>query len=86
MPVDLALSDPYLPIVTVATQPGDLTVHVSCTLHESTPPVTTERRVMYAPFKLAPRAGDDAPAHQPKDRAQIGARLLAEGAPSSADS
>ncbi|MFJ3799022.1 phytanoyl-CoA dioxygenase family protein [Streptomyces sp. NPDC090088] len=56
MPVEIAKADPYLPVVAVATQPGDLTVHLSCCLHESTPPRTAERRVVYSEFHLAPRS------------------------------
>lgn len=55
MPVEIAKSRPYLPVVAVPTEPGDLTVHLSCTLHESTPPLVEERRVMYTGFSLAPR-------------------------------
>ncbi|MBL7501490.1 phytanoyl-CoA dioxygenase family protein [Frankia sp. CNm7] len=55
MPVEIAKSRPYLPVVAVPTEPGDLTVHLSCTLHESTPPLVQERRVMYTGFGLAPR-------------------------------
>ncbi len=53
MPVEIAKIRPYLPVVAIPTEPGDLTVHLSCTLHESTPPVFAERRVMYAPIPLA---------------------------------
>ncbi|WP_436789999.1 phytanoyl-CoA dioxygenase family protein [Yinghuangia sp. YIM S10712] len=55
MPVEVAKTEPYLPVVAVPTVPGDLTVHLSCTLHESTPPRLHERRVMYAGFGLAAR-------------------------------
>lgn len=55
MPVEIAKSEPYLPVVAIPTEPGDLTVHLSCTLHEATPPLIEERRVMYADFDLAPR-------------------------------
>ncbi|ADP81466.1 phytanoyl-CoA dioxygenase family protein [Pseudofrankia inefficax] len=55
MPVEIAKTRPYLPVVAVPTEPGDLTVHLSCTLHESTPPLLAERRVMYTGFSLAPR-------------------------------
>ncbi|UGQ11029.1 phytanoyl-CoA dioxygenase family protein [Yinghuangia sp. ASG 101] len=58
MPVEIAKSEPYLPVVAVPTLPGDLTVHLSCTLHEATPPRFEERRVMYAGFSLAEREGD----------------------------
>lgn len=60
MPADLASIEPYLPIVPLATQTGDITVHLSCTLHEAVPPVERERKVMYTGFGLAPRPGQDA--------------------------
>ena len=40
------------------TGTGDITVHCSCTLHMSRPPVSAERRVVYTGFSLAPRPGD----------------------------
>lgn len=51
-----------LPIVPLPTRAGDLTVHLSCTLHEATPPVGDERKVMYTGFKLpeAPTGSDAA--------------------------
>lgn len=52
MPVERAKKDPYLPLVALVTEPGDLTVHLSCTLHEATCPVTTERRVLYTEIPL----------------------------------
>jgi hypothetical protein len=57
MPVEIAKTRPYLPVVALTTAAGDLTVHLSCTLHEATPPVFAERRVMYAEMPLAPHAG-----------------------------
>jgi hypothetical protein len=45
-----------LPIVDLPTQTGDVTVHCSCTLHMSQPPVERERRVMYTGFGLRERA------------------------------
>jgi hypothetical protein len=48
-----------LPAVPLPTRTGDVTVHCSCTLHMSHPPVARERRVMYTDFVLPPRAGDD---------------------------
>jgi hypothetical protein len=57
MPVEVAMRRPYLPVLALATEPGDLTVHLSCTLHESMPPLTAERRVMYTEMPLAPLAG-----------------------------
>lgn len=58
MPVEIAKTEPYLPVVAVPTEPGDLTVHLSCTLHESTPPRVGERLVMYGGFHLAGRPSD----------------------------
>ena len=55
MPAYRANLDPYLPVIAVATDRGDITVHQSCTLHEATPPLTRERRVMYTGFGLPPR-------------------------------
>jgi phytanoyl-CoA dioxygenase PhyH len=47
-----------LPAVTLRAQRGDVTVHTSCTLHRSTHPTTSERRVAYTGFALPPRPGD----------------------------
>jgi hypothetical protein len=44
-----------LPIVDLPTRTGDVTVHCSCTLHMSQPPVERERRVMYTGFGLPDR-------------------------------
>ncbi|HEY3673989.1 MAG TPA: phytanoyl-CoA dioxygenase family protein [Acidimicrobiia bacterium] len=44
-----------LPAVALPTRTGDLTVHLSCTLHQSVPPVDRERRVLYTGFRLPPR-------------------------------
>jgi hypothetical protein len=41
-----------LPVVDVPTNAGDITIHLSCTLHMSQPPVTRERRVVYTDFSL----------------------------------
>jgi|TARA_B100000700_G_scaffold68467_1_gene75771 hypothetical protein len=45
---------PYLdlPMIDLPTKTGDVTVHLSCTLHMSHPPVERERRVMYSSFAL----------------------------------
>jgi hypothetical protein len=43
-----------LPIVDLATETGDATVHCSCTLHMAQPPVERERKVMYTGFGLPP--------------------------------
>jgi hypothetical protein len=58
MPPAWAAERSYLPVVPVPTEPGDLTVHLSCTLHEATPPLSEERIVLYGGgFALAPRPG-----------------------------
>ncbi len=44
-----------LPVVDLPTETGDMTVHCSCTLHMSQPPIDRERRVMYTGFGLPPR-------------------------------
>jgi hypothetical protein len=41
-----------LPQIFVATEPGDVTVHTSCTLHCSTPPLHSQRRVAYSTFMM----------------------------------
>jgi hypothetical protein len=43
-----------LPVVDLPTRTGDVTVHLSCTLHMAQPPVEHERRVMYSGFSLPP--------------------------------
>lgn len=53
MPVEIAKTAPNLPVIEIETRPGDLTVHLSCTLHASTPPKIEPRRVLYTPFALA---------------------------------
>ena len=49
-----------LPEIGLQTCTGDVTVHTSCTMHMSYPPVEKERRVMYTGFSLPPRSGDAA--------------------------
>jgi hypothetical protein len=64
-----------LPIIDLPTETGDVTVHCSCTLHMSQPPIERERRVMYTGFGLpAKEAGDG----QQRAMAAIGA--VREGA------
>jgi hypothetical protein len=41
-----------LPVVPLPTRTGDVTVHLSCTLHMAQPPVERERRVLYTSFRL----------------------------------
>jgi hypothetical protein len=55
----LGITNIDLPRVPLPTRTGDVTVHCSCTLHMSRPPVSAERRVVYTGFDLAPRTGDD---------------------------
>jgi hypothetical protein len=43
-----------LPDVGLATETGDVTLHLSCTLHMAQPPTTAERRVLYTSFTLPP--------------------------------
>jgi Phytanoyl-CoA dioxygenase (PhyH) len=50
-----------LPVVPLPTRTGDITVHCSCTMHMSHPPIERERRVMYTGFGLPPRPGDSTP-------------------------
>lgn len=47
-----------LPRLPLPPRTGDVTVHCSCTLHASRPPVSSERRVVYTDFDLAPRPED----------------------------
>jgi hypothetical protein len=56
--VPLGVEGLDLPRVPLSTATGDVTVHCSCTLHMSRPPVSDERRVVYTGFGLAPRPGD----------------------------
>jgi len=58
-----------LPVVELPTRTGDVTVHCSCTLHMSFPPVDRERRVMYTSFSLPPRPRDGA---APSNLEQLG--------------
>lgn len=43
-----------LPDIGLATETGDVTLHLSCTLHMAQPPTTGERRVLYTSFTLPP--------------------------------
>jgi phytanoyl-CoA dioxygenase PhyH len=68
-----------LPAVTLRAGRGDVSVHMSCTLHRSTHPTSRERRVAYAGFALPPRPGDghaeDAQSALRRERAAIGQQL-----------
>jgi Phytanoyl-CoA dioxygenase (PhyH) len=63
-----------LPRIPLPTNTGDVTVHCSCTLHMSRPPIDQERRVVYTGFSLAPRPGD---AHEELDPEEIRRRRQA---------
>jgi hypothetical protein len=47
-----------LPTVQLRAARGDVTVHTSCTVHRSTHPLQSERRVVYTGFALPARPGD----------------------------
>ncbi len=63
-----------LPRIPLPTNTGDVTVHCSCTLHMSRPPIDQERRVVYTGFGLAPRDGD---VHENLDAEEIRRRRRA---------
>ena len=44
-----------LPDVALPTATGDVTVHLSCTLHRAEPPTERERKVLYTGMRLVPR-------------------------------
>jgi hypothetical protein len=64
-----------LPVVDLPTHTGDVTIHLSCTLHMAHPPIERERRVMYSGFSLP--APD--PAQYQAGRARLG--QIREAAP-----
>jgi len=61
-----ALAQPGLdlPDHPLPTEKGDITVHLSCTLHMAQPPAARERRVLYTGFRLPDRSEDAASARQ----------------------
>jgi hypothetical protein len=63
-----------LPQIDLPTRTGDVTVHLSCTLHMAQPPVVRERRVLYTDFSL-PRRADDR-----SDQGEATLRRIREGA------
>jgi ectoine hydroxylase-related dioxygenase (phytanoyl-CoA dioxygenase family) len=73
-----------LPAVTLRAERGDLTVHLSCTVHRSTHPTSSERRVVYTGFALPLRASDhhdqEAQPGLRRERAAIGDQQAATGA------
>lgn len=58
-----------LPEIDLPTRTGDVTVHLSCTLHMSQPPEERERRVMYTSFRLPPDRSAAAEAGRARVRA-----------------
>ena len=58
-----------LPQVWLDTAPGDVTVHLSCTLHMAAPPETIERRVAYLGYPLPGLATREASTKHIRDRA-----------------
>ncbi len=67
-----------LPDIPLPTESGDVTVHLSCTMHMAQPPVERERRVMYSGFSLPPLDAADTGALA-SGRARLGA--VRESAP-----
>ena len=65
-PIDVR-PDLDLPRIPLPTNTGDVTVHCSCTLHMSRPPIDQERRVVYTGFGLAPRPGDESEELDPEE-------------------
>ena len=59
--------DPALPVLAIETEPGDLTIHLGCTLHGTRPPRLAERIVAYTTFSLPPRhPAERRPARRPE--------------------
>jgi hypothetical protein len=71
-----------LPVIEVPTSCGDITIHLSCTLHMSQPPVSRERRVVYTDFSLFdPGAVDPGEARIRRVREQASITASQEPAP-----
>jgi hypothetical protein len=64
-----------LPRIPLPTTTGDVTIHCSCTLHMSRPPVDRERKVVYTGFDLARRPGEGDEATDPTQARQARASL-----------
>ena len=69
-----------LPQVDLPTRTGDITIHLSCTLHMSQPPVSGERRVLYTDFSLPEGEGGD-PGESALKRIREGAPKTVSQAP-----
>ena len=69
------VADFGLPRIAIPTSQGACTIHCSCTMHMSRPPVSAERRVVYTGFSLARLSEDNAlvvsEADRRKDRAAL---------------
>ncbi len=52
LPLFDVADDVELPMLWLTTEPGDVTVHLSCTMHCATPPVHSERRVTYSALRF----------------------------------
>jgi ectoine hydroxylase-related dioxygenase (phytanoyl-CoA dioxygenase family) len=70
-----------LPQVDLPTSTGDVTVHLSCTLHMSQAPVDQERRVMYTGFRLPEEEGADKATEAKLRRIREGAYKTVSQAP-----
>jgi hypothetical protein len=62
-----------LPQLDLPTDTGDVTVHLSCTLHMAQPPVSQERRVLYTDFSLPTDEGARSPGEAVLKRIREGA-------------
>jgi hypothetical protein len=71
-------ADLDLPRIPLPTRTGDVTVHCSCTLHMSRPPVKHGRQVVYTGFGLAPRAGDVIEPVDPEERRRARHALMGQ--------
>jgi hypothetical protein len=71
-----------LPMVDLPTRTGDVTIHCSCTLHMSQPPVMRERRVLYTDFSLPSRDHDRDPGESNLKRIRDGAYTTVSQPPS----
>lgn len=67
-----------LPQLDLPTRTGDVTVHLSCTLHMSQPPVTSERRVLYTDLTLPTDEGGSS-------AVEAAIRRVREAAPTTVD-
>lgn len=67
-----------LPEVDLPTKTGDVTLHLSCTLHMAQAPVVRERRVLYTGLDLPPLAGTDLDARAAADARR---RAIREASP-----